>query len=186
MVEKLSVDDYSTLDYYTQAVLRRLRDEECTLSDACADMMHPLTAWDHGDKQEFVPYMKTMMAEWQRGGDDNAWTPQMRKAAHQRTWCNRDDPPHKRPAKLSNKPWKPAGYAAFMRSVGILLTSAWRHVSYVAGMLTQTLASSPNDLPTEPPRHETPVCARAKSTITTVAGKRRRSVSLRKRHQKKN
>jgi hypothetical protein len=72
MVEKLSDDEYSTLEDYIQAVLRRFRDKECGLSDACADIMHPLTAWDGGEKQEFVPHMKLMMDKWRRGEDDNA------------------------------------------------------------------------------------------------------------------
>jgi hypothetical protein len=72
MVEKLSDDDYGTLEDYMQAVLRRFRDQECTFSDASADIMHPLTAWDQGNKQEFVPYMKMMLGKWHAGDEDDA------------------------------------------------------------------------------------------------------------------
>ena len=72
MVEKLSEDDYKTLEDYILAVLRRFDDEQCTSSDASGEIMHPLTAWDNGDQQEFVPYMKMMMEKWQRGEDDDA------------------------------------------------------------------------------------------------------------------
>jgi hypothetical protein len=67
---KLSDDDYGTLEHYIHMVLRRFRDNKCELPEAYADIMHPLTAWDKGNKQEFVPYMKMKMGQW-RGAEDS-------------------------------------------------------------------------------------------------------------------
>jgi hypothetical protein len=63
----MSGDDYDTLQAYIQTVLRRYRDKECDFSEASLDIMHPLTAWDKGNEQEFVPYMKMMMSKWSAG-----------------------------------------------------------------------------------------------------------------------
>lgn len=46
--------------------------KECEFSDASGEIMHVLTAWDSGNKQEFVPYMKMMLDKWQKGEDEDA------------------------------------------------------------------------------------------------------------------
>lgn len=56
--------DYETLELFVQTVLKRLAEEKTDLISANEDLMYPLTAWDKGVAQEFVPWMKLRMAEW--------------------------------------------------------------------------------------------------------------------------
>jgi len=64
MSEQLSKDDYQTLDSFIRTVLERVEAGDSDPDDAHDDIMHALAAWDHGDTQEFVPWMKTMLEQW--------------------------------------------------------------------------------------------------------------------------
>jgi hypothetical protein len=57
----MSDADYDTLEKFIQTVLRRVAEGKATILDAEQDVMHPLTAWDHGNAQEFAPWMKATM-----------------------------------------------------------------------------------------------------------------------------
>jgi hypothetical protein len=61
---RLSEQSYDVLDRYTKAALHRLARGETDVDGAHGNLMHPLTAWDRGNKQEFVPYMKLQLREW--------------------------------------------------------------------------------------------------------------------------
>lgn len=66
MPRKISDDDYKMLDLYVRTVLRRSGVSEHSMTDAVEELMHPLTALIDGgqDSQEFIPYMKMMLAKW--------------------------------------------------------------------------------------------------------------------------
>jgi len=64
---QLTDDDYYTLDHFVQAVLTRVRDGTCSISEGRSDLMHPLTAWDKGNSTEFGPRMNLMMNKWKNG-----------------------------------------------------------------------------------------------------------------------
>lgn len=58
--------DYKILDEFIRTVLARVESGESSASDAFADIMHPLTAWDIGNEQEFIPWMRSALQEWER------------------------------------------------------------------------------------------------------------------------
>jgi hypothetical protein len=60
----LSDDDYYTLDAFVRAVLTRVNNGRCSVSEGCSDIMHPLTAWDKGNWQEFGPWMELKIDSW--------------------------------------------------------------------------------------------------------------------------
>ena len=66
MSERLSKGDYDVLDRYMRAVLKRHGEGKSDLVEAHEDIMHPLTAWDKRNAQEFIPYMKLMLEKWGR------------------------------------------------------------------------------------------------------------------------
>lgn len=66
---QMSDADYATLEKFIETVLRRVVEGKTTALAAEQDIMHPLTAWDRGNAQEFVPWMKTAMRGW---SDDDA------------------------------------------------------------------------------------------------------------------
>lgn len=59
-------NDYNVLDEYVRTVLYRCSAGICDPATGHADLMYPLTAWDKGNKQEFIPYMATMLAKWKK------------------------------------------------------------------------------------------------------------------------
>jgi len=61
---RMSDADYETLEKFIQTVLRRVVEQKATVLEAEQDIMHPLTAWDQGNDQEFIPWMKTAMNGW--------------------------------------------------------------------------------------------------------------------------
>lgn len=61
---RLSKSDYHVLDQFIRAALIRVEAGHLTAADALADIMHPLTAWDNGDQQEFIPFMQLMLSKW--------------------------------------------------------------------------------------------------------------------------
>ncbi len=63
---EMSKASYNVLDTYVRAVLKRAGLKGDAFDDALADLMHPLTAWDNGNEQEFIPYMKLMLKEWKK------------------------------------------------------------------------------------------------------------------------
>ncbi len=63
-MSRLSNSDYKILDAFMRAVLTRVESGKSGVPDALADIMHPLTAWDNGNEQEFSPWMKLKLVEW--------------------------------------------------------------------------------------------------------------------------
>jgi len=61
----MSVSDYETLEKFIQTVLRRLAEGKTDALQANEDIMHPLTAWDRGNAQEFIPWIKLRMDDWE-------------------------------------------------------------------------------------------------------------------------
>jgi hypothetical protein len=64
IVKRLSRADYQVLEKFVHSVLTRCQDGTLTITDAQEEIMHPLTAWDEGNEQELIPYMKTKLTEW--------------------------------------------------------------------------------------------------------------------------
>lgn len=60
----MAKSDYNILDAYVRAVLKRHAAGDSNLAEAHGDLMHPLTAWDIGNAQEFIPYMKMQLEAW--------------------------------------------------------------------------------------------------------------------------
>jgi hypothetical protein len=56
--------DYDVLDKFIRTILQRYGDGHETLSQAHEGIMHPLTAWDEGNTQEFVPFMEINLKHW--------------------------------------------------------------------------------------------------------------------------
>lgn len=56
--------DYDALDKFVRTILERHRDGHETLSQAHEGIMHPLTAWDKDNEQEFVPFMEMKLKQW--------------------------------------------------------------------------------------------------------------------------
>lgn len=61
---QLSDEDYYTMDAFVRMVLTRVQNGSCSVSEGLSDIMHPLTAWDKGNRQEFRPWMKLKMDGW--------------------------------------------------------------------------------------------------------------------------
>ena len=62
----LSPEDYETLESFIGVVLRRVANNETTVSSAAEDLLHPLTAWDRDGHaaQEFIPWIKATLEKW--------------------------------------------------------------------------------------------------------------------------
>ncbi len=71
MPNELSEEDYETLDSFIRAILERVEAGDYDADDAHADIMHVLTAWDRGNAQEFAPWMKTKLEEWEEESDSD-------------------------------------------------------------------------------------------------------------------
>jgi hypothetical protein len=66
-MSQISDDDYYTLDHFVMAVLMRVQTGACSVSEGRSELMHPLTAWDNGNWQEFGPWMKLRLDGWKSG-----------------------------------------------------------------------------------------------------------------------
>jgi hypothetical protein len=71
MPEELSEGDYETLDNFIRAALERAEAGDIDADDAHTDIMHVLTAWDHGNTEEFVSWMKAKLEEWEEESDSD-------------------------------------------------------------------------------------------------------------------
>jgi len=61
---QLSNADYNMLESFIQTALNRLIEGKATALSTHEDIMYPLTAWDRGNAQEFIPWIKITMNEW--------------------------------------------------------------------------------------------------------------------------
>jgi len=62
----MSEENYNILDSFVKTVIKRLSAGECNGTDAVADLMHPLTAWDKDNQSEFVPWMQLYLEKWNK------------------------------------------------------------------------------------------------------------------------
>jgi len=61
---QLSAEDYETVESFVIGILTRLDSGEEDLDSAKADILHVLTAWDNGNQEEILPYMKMLLDSW--------------------------------------------------------------------------------------------------------------------------
>lgn len=64
MPDQWSRSEYNLLEKYVKTVLKRHADGLSDEITARNDIMHPLTAWDRGEKQEFAPYIEMKLRQW--------------------------------------------------------------------------------------------------------------------------
>jgi len=55
--------DYKSLDQFVRSVIEKVADGTLPTADGIADIMHPLTAWDNGNEQEFIPWIKQWLKD---------------------------------------------------------------------------------------------------------------------------
>lgn len=61
---KMSPEDYEIVEKFVVGILTRLESGEDDLDASKADILHVLTAWDNGNEQEIIPYMKMLLDSW--------------------------------------------------------------------------------------------------------------------------
>jgi hypothetical protein len=70
-VAKFTDGEYDSIDRFLKELFLRVEIGRMTASNAHADAMHVLTAFDKGNETEVLPYIGLRFAKW-LGADSNA------------------------------------------------------------------------------------------------------------------
>lgn len=61
---RMSESDYLILEKFVQTAIRRVCEGKADIMSTQEDVMYALTAWDHGNIREFVPWMRLRLNNW--------------------------------------------------------------------------------------------------------------------------
>ena len=60
---EMSDDDYAALERFIKTIIHNVANRTMAEVDGVAAIMHPLTAWDRGNQQEFIPWVRSWLQD---------------------------------------------------------------------------------------------------------------------------